>query len=103
MLQAGEIIGDKRKTDNKDTKDSSCITQFTNCNILKDHTIIVDDLWVRKGQILNPEELFYLEKGYADVKIDCGGALLAPGFIDTQINGKSHHYNISLEVAYMGS
>ncbi|XP_060696611.1 N-acetylglucosamine-6-phosphate deacetylase [Hemiscyllium ocellatum] len=71
---------------NKSVSDAP-ITQFLNCHILKDHTLQREDLWVREGKILNPEKLFFDEKGYADVQIDCKGSIIAPGFIDTQING----------------
>lgn len=46
-----------------------------------------DDLWVREGKILDPEKLFFDEQAYADNQVDCGGAIVAPGFIDVQING----------------
>ncbi|KAJ7397132.1 N-acetylglucosamine-6-phosphate deacetylase isoform X1 [Pitangus sulphuratus] len=46
-----------------------------------------EDLWVREGKILNPEKLFFDEKGSADVQLDCKGSIIAPGFIDVQING----------------
>uniref|UniRef100_A0A8C5BWL7 N-acetylglucosamine-6-phosphate deacetylase n=1 Tax=Gadus morhua TaxID=8049 RepID=A0A8C5BWL7_GADMO len=63
------------------------ITQFINCRILKEHTLQREDLWVRDGRILDPEKLFFDEQGYADRQLDCGGAILAPGFIDVQLNG----------------
>lgn len=63
------------------------IKQFINCRILRDHVIIKEDLWVRDGIILNPEKVFFDEKNKANVKIDCKGAIIAPGFIDIQING----------------
>ncbi|XP_048351491.1 N-acetylglucosamine-6-phosphate deacetylase [Sphaerodactylus townsendi] len=63
------------------------VFQFTNCWILKNHKLQREDLWVRKGQILNPEKLFFDEKRPADVQLDCKGSILAPGFIDVQING----------------
>ncbi|XP_078519151.1 N-acetylglucosamine-6-phosphate deacetylase [Lissotriton helveticus] len=63
------------------------IVQFTNCSILKDHQLHREDLWVREGKVLNPEKLFFDEKGSADIQLDCQGSIVAPGFIDTQING----------------
>ncbi|XP_018425555.1 PREDICTED: N-acetylglucosamine-6-phosphate deacetylase [Nanorana parkeri] len=71
---------------NKSVSDAP-ITQFRNCRILREHTLQWEDLWVRQGKILNPEKLFFDEKGAADVKVDCHGRIIAPGFIDTQING----------------
>ena len=64
------------------------IFQFRNCTILWDHELIREDLWVRNGKILNPEKLFFEERAYADVQVDCEGSILAPGYIDVQINGK---------------
>ena len=50
-----------------------------------------EDLWVREGEILNPEKLFFEEQGYADQRVDCEGCIIAPGFIDVQINGEHTH------------
>uniref|UniRef100_A0A8C7FIF3 N-acetylglucosamine-6-phosphate deacetylase n=1 Tax=Oncorhynchus kisutch TaxID=8019 RepID=A0A8C7FIF3_ONCKI len=63
------------------------ITQFVNCRILRDHKLQREDLWVREGRILDPEKLFFDEEGYADQRVDCEGLIIAPGFIDVQING----------------
>nr|XP_034986666.1 N-acetylglucosamine-6-phosphate deacetylase isoform X1 [Zootoca vivipara] len=70
----------------KTTSDAP-VFQFTNCWILKNHELQREDLWVREGKILNPEKLFFDEKKPADVQVDCKGSILAPGFIDVQING----------------
>lgn len=71
---------------NKSVSDAP-ITQFINCRILREHRLQREDLWVRDGRILDPEKLFFDEQGYADRRVDCGGSILAPGFIDVQING----------------
>uniref|UniRef100_A0A1B6CCK2 Amidohydrolase-related domain-containing protein n=1 Tax=Clastoptera arizonana TaxID=38151 RepID=A0A1B6CCK2_9HEMI len=63
------------------------ILQFINCTLLRNHKIIIDDLWVRNGKIINPEKLFFEEKCKASKKINCQGALISPGYIDVQING----------------
>lgn len=42
---------------------------------------------MREGKILNPEKLFFEEKGSADIQLDCKDSIIAPGFIDVQING----------------
>lgn len=68
------------------------VTKYFNCNILKDGKILSQDLWVEDGQIANPEILFYDNKKNPDIEIDCQGSLIAPGFIDLQINGQ---YNIN--------
>ncbi|XP_033826570.1 N-acetylglucosamine-6-phosphate deacetylase [Periophthalmus magnuspinnatus] len=71
---------------NKSVSDAP-ICQFVNCRILRDHKLQREDLWVREGQILDPEKLFFDEKGFADKQVDCEGLIIAPGFIDVQING----------------
>jgi N-acetylglucosamine-6-phosphate deacetylase len=64
------------------------LIQFTNCRILVDHKIVREDLWVRKGKICNPEKLFFDERVAADVVVDCQNVIVAPGFIEVQINGE---------------
>lgn len=63
------------------------LTQFINCKILRNHKIIKEDLWVRDGKIINPEKIFFDEKIKASRTIDCKGLIIAPGFIELQING----------------
>ncbi|KAK5609152.1 putative N-acetylglucosamine-6-phosphate deacetylase [Crenichthys baileyi] len=71
---------------NKSVSDAP-ISQFTNCWILREHALQREDLWVREGKILDPEKLFFDEQGYADQQVDCEASIIAPGFIDVQING----------------
>jgi N-acetylglucosamine-6-phosphate deacetylase len=66
----------------------STLYKFLNCRLLRDGAIIKEDLWTRNGKILDPRDVFWQEKNQADVEIDCGGLILAPGLIDLQINGK---------------
>ncbi|XP_055526353.1 N-acetylglucosamine-6-phosphate deacetylase [Wyeomyia smithii] len=68
-------------------KPKQTIIQFRNCHLLRNHHIIVEDLWVRAGQIIDPEKVFFDEQEQANLQIDCKGAIIAPGFIDLQING----------------
>lgn len=42
---------------------------------------------MRDGKIVDPEKIFFEEKSTPDVRIDCDGLIIAPGFIDIQING----------------
>lgn len=61
--------------------------QFHNCFILRDGMIRKEDLWTCYGKIVDPE-MIVLDRNFADVKrIDCQGLLIAPGFIDVQLNG----------------
>ena len=45
------------------------------------------DVWVRDGKVLDHMELFYGEKVMPSKEYDCSGLIVAPGFIDIQING----------------
>lgn len=66
----------------------STLKQFINCRILRCGKLIKEDLWVRNGKIINPEKVFFDEKIQAAEQIDCKNAIISPGFIDLQINGK---------------
>ncbi|KAJ2612796.1 N-acetyl-glucosamine-6-phosphate deacetylase, partial [Coemansia sp. RSA 1694] len=63
------------------------ITQFYNCVVLKDHKLIDDYVYVQDGKIIDPAKMFFDARRAADVRIDCQGGIVAPGFIDVQING----------------
>jgi N-acetylglucosamine-6-phosphate deacetylase len=81
------------KTCKPAVKSHKKLLQFRNCQILHDHAIITEDFWVRDGKIVDPEKVFFDEKISADVQIDCKGALIAPGFLDLQINGKDSKHD----------
>ncbi|XP_064074308.1 N-acetylglucosamine-6-phosphate deacetylase isoform X2 [Vanessa tameamea] len=68
-------------------KAKSGLTRFHNCYILRNSKIIKEDLWIRDGKIVNPEQVFYVEQVEADVTVNCENSLIAPGFIDIQNNG----------------
>jgi len=63
------------------------LKRFTNCRLVRNGQLVRDDLWVRKGAILDPEKIYFDEKVVADEVIDCKNSIIAPGFIDMQING----------------
>jgi N-acetylglucosamine-6-phosphate deacetylase len=67
---------------------SGKLIKFKNCRILRDHKIVREYLWVRDKKIINPEKIFFDEKKSAHITIDCNNAIIAPGFIELQINGK---------------
>lgn len=64
------------------------IVKFKNCKVLRGHQLIEDDFWISGSNIVDPENLFFDIKMMPDRVIDCGGAIISPGFIDVQINGK---------------
>ncbi|KAK2865031.1 hypothetical protein FQN49_003977 [Arthroderma sp. PD_2] len=65
------------------------VTKFTNCRVPCGQRLIEQDLWVDSvsGKILQDQHAFYEDKVCPDQIIDLGGRILAPGFIDVQING----------------
>ena len=63
------------------------ILVLRNCRLVRNHEIVRDDLWIENGKIINPEKLFFDQGRTFDRQIDCRGLLIAPGFIDLQING----------------
>lgn len=64
----------------------STIICFQNARLIKKGKLSVDDLWIQDGKFINPEP-FNSKKIKADIYIDCKKAIIAPGFIDLQING----------------
>lgn len=56
------------------------ITRFYNAHVLHNHEFAPGELWCAEGKIIAPQEK-------ADESIDAKGLLLAPGYIDLQING----------------
>ncbi len=61
--------------------------KLTNCRIVRNGQLIRDDLMFREGKFLDPEHVFYVEKRSADLVLDCNDLIVAPGFIDVQLNG----------------
>lgn len=65
------------------------VLQFTNCVITRKGSKLGSevDLWVENGKVLDPEVVFFEERRRADIQVDCEGLVLAPGFVDIQVNG----------------
>lgn len=56
------------------------VIHLYNAQILRDHQIRPGELWVHNGKIVEPQS-------NSDREIDVKGRLIAPGYIDIQING----------------
>ena len=66
----------------------SQVTRFKAGYVCSDEGALeLGDVWVRDGKIIEPLKLFYETKESAHTTIDCRGLIVAPGFIDIQING----------------
>ncbi|CAG8518539.1 14251_t:CDS:2, partial [Racocetra persica] len=67
---------------------SSRLVKIVNARLIRDHKIIDDDvLYLYNGKIIDPQTYFFTFGNVPDVVIDAKGLLVAPGFIDVQING----------------
>ncbi|KAL3108150.1 hypothetical protein niasHT_016341 [Heterodera trifolii] len=68
---------------------SGTIICFRHCRLFQNGTFIddSDELWVRDGKILEAQKIFYEERKRPNLWVDCEGLILAPGFIDIQMNG----------------
>lgn len=76
------------------------ITKFTNCRIINDNKLIEQDLWIDSvsGKIVKDQQAFYELHLSPDEVIDLGGRILAPGFIEAQLNG-AHDFDFSVPQA----
>ncbi|KAK5661955.1 hypothetical protein OQA88_10065 [Cercophora sp. LCS_1] len=65
------------------------ITKLTNCRILRDASLVWEDLWISSttGTIINPQTAFYDDLILPSTTVDLGGRIVSPGFIDCQLNG----------------
>ncbi|KAJ1740226.1 N-acetyl-glucosamine-6-phosphate deacetylase [Coemansia sp. RSA 1821] len=73
---------------------ASPITQFYNCRLLRDHQLVADSLYIQDGKIIDPARMFWDERRTPDVRVDCKGGIISPGYIDLQING-AYGYDFS--------
>lgn len=64
------------------------VLRLCGCRQVVDGQLVEEDLFVQCGKIVDPEKLFFDQKRVADFMYDCTGLIVAPGFIDLQINGK---------------
>jgi N-acetylglucosamine-6-phosphate deacetylase len=63
---------------------------FRNCRLFRDGMFVqkaFQELWVRDGRVLEPIKIFYGERKRPNINVDCEGHILAPGFLDIQVNG----------------
>jgi N-acetylglucosamine-6-phosphate deacetylase len=65
------------------------VTKLTNCRLVKGRQLIKQDLWIdaKSGKILQDQQAFYDHHITPNQVVDLGGRILAPGFIETQLNG----------------
>ena len=70
---------------------SDHVLRFTNCRVVRGHKLVAEDVWVSRGQVVDPARRFWdasqMNEFAADQTVDCRGRILAPGYIDIQING----------------
>ncbi|KAH8732294.1 n-acetylglucosamine-6-phosphate deacetylase-like protein [Phaeosphaeriaceae sp. PMI808] len=71
------------------SQESSGVIKFTNCLLVKNDSLVNEDLWVSSvtGKILNGQEILYGHRTAPEDIVDLGGRILSPGLVDTQLNG----------------
>ncbi|CAG8574920.1 5577_t:CDS:2 [Scutellospora calospora] len=66
----------------------SRLVKIINARLIRDHQIISDDvLYLYNGKIIDPQTYFFTFGDSPDIVVDAKGLLVAPGYIDVQING----------------
>jgi len=65
------------------------ITKFINCRLIKGDRLVQEDLWISSitGRVLRSQDVFYDDRITPDRIVDLGNRVVAPGFIDVQLNG----------------
>lgn len=70
---------------------NDAVLRVTNVRVLRDGKLIKADLWVAGGKIIDPETRFWQSTNEVDYAphrvVDGRGGIVAPGFIELQING----------------
>ena len=76
------------------SKTTGPIIRFTNVKLVKDGKLVDQELWIQDGKILNPEPVFFDKRVFADISINCKQMIIAPGYLELQINGKCDSISI---------
>lgn len=69
------------------TAKDEAVLRLCGCRQVVDGRLVERDLFIQDGKIVDPKMLFFEKKRVADLMYDCTGLIVAPGFIDLQING----------------
>ena len=70
-------------------KQDSQIVRLTNCRLVIGNNLVKRDLWISgsTGKILDAQLEFFANNAIACESRDLGGRIVAPGFIEVQLNG----------------
>jgi N-acetylglucosamine-6-phosphate deacetylase len=65
------------------------VIRLTNCRLAIGDHLVEQDLWISAttGRIVDPQRSFFERRTGPSIVHDLGGRIIAPGFIDTQLNG----------------
>ncbi|KAG2184578.1 hypothetical protein INT43_000487 [Umbelopsis isabellina] len=64
------------------------IVKIINARVLLNHKLTENSyLWFKDSKIIDPQELFFQDHKEPDMVIDAENAIVAPGYLDIQING----------------
>lgn len=72
-----------------ETHETPHVVKLTNCRIPRGGRLVEEDLWIdaTTGKILRSQQAFYEHHICPDYAVDLGGRIVAPGFIEVQLNG----------------
>jgi N-acetylglucosamine-6-phosphate deacetylase len=69
-------------------KENNKLYKIINAKLLRDHQLVENDyLWFQNGKFVDGKRVFFEQALEPDEVIDADGAVVAPGFLDLQING----------------
>jgi N-acetylglucosamine-6-phosphate deacetylase len=64
------------------------IIKLLNCRLIKGSKLVSNNyLWIQNGRVIDGETLFFTHQLCPDLEINCGGLVLASGFVELQLNG----------------
>lgn len=68
---------------------STQLTRFYNGFFVRGEELTTADLWINNttGRIVDPQEIFFHNQLVPATAVDLKGRVVAPGFIDVQLNG----------------
>ncbi|KAI8071479.1 hypothetical protein BC940DRAFT_270260 [Gongronella butleri] len=66
----------------------SKLTKVINGKLLLNHQLVENEyLWFQDGKLVDARDMFFRQRKEADEIIDARGQIVAPGYLDIQING----------------
>lgn len=65
------------------------LTRIHNVRLIQGNDLEEGEIWIRDGKFVDPQAVFFGEQVFPDHVIDGRQRIIAPGYIDVQLNGIS--------------